>query len=328
MPFAERGPRSGCNHCIPGTPWPPGCPTEIHQPFRLAHLDPSWSPTFTQSQGATYSRTLTPCQSSDNVNHPDADLEAQLPSVTPNHLPEPHLRKSSHQEPPHVSCALLPELNTQALSPNIPVKQKVDAQLTPPSPLHTSRTNDLSCSPKDAPPPSHSDEDWTCGFCEAHFTNRKDCDSNLSDIHILSQEREEFSPTRKTEHSDSPISHSPRHSPPAPSLVDLDNALFNIFNTPLPPKTKLVRCQSCGLQFDNLLKLRSHKLSHHLMPVTSVPALMTSNTTSPAETQSPSTPTTSMEVTELSAQATKSPQPDVESSNNPPAPFTQRLARD
>ncbi|KAG8174059.1 hypothetical protein JTE90_016744 [Oedothorax gibbosus] len=54
-----------------------------------------------------------------------------------------------------------------------------------------------------------------------------------------------------------------------------------------------------------------------MTPFTSVPALMTSNTTSPAETQSPLTPSTSMAVTEQTAQATKSPRPVVESSNNP-----------
>ncbi|KAG8175564.1 hypothetical protein JTE90_018857 [Oedothorax gibbosus] len=125
-------------------------PPRSTSPSASPPQDPSWSLTFTpsQSQRATHSRIMTPFQSSDNVTSPDADLESQLPSVTPTHLPEPHTRKSFHQEPPNDSCALLPDLNIQALSPNITVKQKVDAQLTPPSPLHTSSVNDFSRSPR------------------------------------------------------------------------------------------------------------------------------------------------------------------------------------
>ncbi|KAG8175563.1 hypothetical protein JTE90_018856 [Oedothorax gibbosus] len=57
-----------------------------------------------------------------------------------------------------------------------------------------------------------------------------------------------------------------------------------------------------------------------MTPSPSVPTQMTSNTTNPAEAQILSTPSTSMGVTEQTAQTTMSPLPVDASSNNLPLP--------
>ncbi|KAG8175810.1 hypothetical protein JTE90_013361 [Oedothorax gibbosus] len=193
-------------------------------------------------------------------------------------------------------------------------ERSIDDQIPPPPKQQNPIVVHLSSSPFDVPPPPVPDEVWTCGFCEAHFPSRTECDTHLAELHILSQEREEFSPPKMTEHPELPTSPSPRSSPPVPTLVDLDNALFNIFNTPLPPKTKLFRCHMCGLQFDMPQKLRSHSLSHQTTPSLSIPIQLPTTPTTNAEAPSPSSPSTDMGIATPAACSTLPPPPATNSS--------------
>ncbi|KAG8174128.1 hypothetical protein JTE90_028358 [Oedothorax gibbosus] len=193
-------------------------------------------------------------------------------------------------------------------------ERSIDDQIPPPPKQQNPTVAHLSSSPTDVTPPPVPDEVWTCGFCEARFPNRTECDTHLSELHILSQEREDFSPQKMTEHPELPSSPSPRSSPQVPTLVDLDNALFNIFNTPLPPKTKLFRCHLCGLQFDMPQKLRSHSLSHQMTPSLSIPIPPTTTSTINAEVPSTSSPSTDMGIATPAACSTLPPPPATNSS--------------
>ncbi|KAG8160611.1 hypothetical protein JTE90_022573 [Oedothorax gibbosus] len=110
------------------------------------------------------------------------------------------------------------------------VERTVELQPLPLSPIPATDVIDLTGSPKTRPHPPVTVEDWTCGFCEVHFSSRMECDAHLSDIHLLSQEKVELSPPSNAKHDELPKSPTLRDSPPVPTPVEPDNALFNIFD--------------------------------------------------------------------------------------------------
>ncbi|KAG8177803.1 hypothetical protein JTE90_021136 [Oedothorax gibbosus] len=269
---------------------PTGCHAENTPPPILTNpssslpLDPSWSLTFSPSfsQKATSPDARSPSLSQRSGTSP-ISVHDSPPTVTPSLLLEP---------PPTFISLEETSINTNNLPPG-PIKSTSSSPSTferivellplPPSPTPAADVIDLTGSPKARPHPPLTEEDWTCGFCEAHFPSRLECDAHLSDVHLLSQEKVELSPQLDAKQDGLPKTPSTRDSPPVPTLVESDNALFNIFNTPLPPKSKLFRCQSCGLQFDKYKRFRNHKLTHLTTPTPSIPSPMTSKTISRAE---------------------------------------------
>ncbi|KAG8175569.1 hypothetical protein JTE90_018862 [Oedothorax gibbosus] len=199
-------------------------PPKSSSPNPSPPLDLIWSLTFSPSlsQKATYSKSLIPSNSNLHETPPVATQKTQPPTASPTQRPEtPTCPTVHHESADDTDGQHLPPVPKQhSLIPDITDELNVDDQLPPPSPQQSSVTIDLSSSPEAVPPPPATEEDWTCGFCEAHFPSMTKCDAHLSELHILSQERDEISPPRTSVQPDSPISPSPRCSPPVPTLSD------------------------------------------------------------------------------------------------------------
>ncbi|KAG8179234.1 hypothetical protein JTE90_004062 [Oedothorax gibbosus] len=259
-------------------------PPSLTNPSSSLPLDPSWSLTFSPSlsQKATFPRAKSPSLTQRPETSP-VTVQDSTPTVATTHLPEPPPPSISLEETTNGTAELPPEPSMSTSSSSSIVERTVELQPLPPSPNPATDVIDLTGSPKTRPHPPLIEEDWTCGFCEVHFSSRMECDAHLSDIHLLSQEKVELSPPRDAKHEELPKSPALRDSPLVPTLVEPDNAQFNIFNTPLPPKSKLFRCQSCGLQFDQYQRFRTHKLTHQKTPFPSFPSPMTTTATTHAE---------------------------------------------